>query len=80
LAAEKTQLKADFHIAFYQCSDPSLSASISPDGKAKEWPLYDLKDRNVMVLDEFDIHPARESEIRMVDWNRSYCLARYYML
>ena len=33
----------------------------------KEWPLYDMKDRQVMVLDEFDIHTAKESELKIVD-------------
>ena len=67
-------------VQFAKTGDPSLSADISPDGKAKEWPLYDLKDKNVMVLDEFDIHPAKESEVKMVDWNRSHFLVRYYLL
>ena len=67
-------------VQFAKTGNPSLTADISPDGKAKEWPLYDLKDRKVMVLDEFDIHPARESEIKIVDWNRSHFLAKYYML
>ncbi len=34
----------------------------------------------VMVLDEFDIHPAKEAEVNMVDWDRTYFLADYYML
>jgi para-nitrobenzyl esterase len=67
-------------VQFAKTGDPALSADISPDGKAKEWPLYDLKDKNVMVLDEFDIHPAKESEVKMVDWNRSHFLVRYYLL
>ena len=67
-------------VQFAKTGDPSLPADISPDGKAKEWPLYDLKDKNVMVLDEFDIHPAKESEVKMVDWNRSHFLVRYYLL
>ena len=25
-----------------------------------------------MVLDEFDIHPVKESEVKIVDWDRSY--------
>jgi para-nitrobenzyl esterase len=45
-----------------------------------EWPLYDLKDKKVMVLDEFDIHPAKESEVKMVDWERTCFLSKYYML
>ncbi len=47
---------------------------------APNWPLYDLKDKKVMVLDEFDIHPAKESEVKIVDWDRSYFLTKYYML
>ena len=45
-----------------------------------DWPLYDLKDKKVMVLDEFDIHPAKESEVHIVDWDRSSFLTKYYML
>ena len=52
---------------------------ISPDGKAHEWPLYDQKDRQVMVLDEHDIHLAKESELKIVDWERTYFLTNYYM-
>ena len=33
----------------------------------RRWPLYDLEDRYVMVLDEFDIHSEKESERRIVD-------------
>ena len=67
-------------VQFAKTGNPSLSADLSPDGRAKEWPLYDLKDKQVMVLDEFDIHSAKESDIKIVDWNRSYFLAKYYML
>jgi len=67
-------------VQFAKTGNPSLSAEISPDGKAKEWPLYDLKDKKVMVLDEFDIHPAKESEKKIVDWERTYFLTKYYML
>ena len=45
-----------------------------------DWPLYDLKDKKVMVLDEFDIHPAKESEVKIVDWDRTWFLTKYYML
>ena len=55
-----------------------LHLSHLPDGKAKEWPLYDLKDKQVMVFDEFDIHPAKESEVGIVDWERTYFLTKYY--
>ena len=67
-------------VQFAKTGNPSLSAEISPDGKAKEWPLYDLENKRVMVLDEFDIHPAKESEVEIVDWERTYFLTKYYML
>ncbi len=47
---------------------------------ASNWPLYDLKDKQVMVLDEHDIHPAKEADIKIVDWDRTYFLTKYYML
>ena len=67
-------------VQFAKTGNPSLSAEISPDGKAKAWPLYDLENKNVMVLDEFDIHPAKESEVKIVDWERTYFLTNYYVL
>ena len=66
-------------VQFAKTGNPSLSAELSPDGKAKEWPVYDLKERQVMVLDEYDIHPAKESELKIVDWERTYFLTNYYM-
>ena len=53
---------------------------ISPDGKAKFWPLYDLENRKVMVFDELDIHPEKESERKIVDWDRTYLLTNYYTI
>ena len=47
---------------------------------SKDWPLYDLKDKKVRVLDEFDIHPAKESDVKIVDWDRTYFLTKYYAL
>ena len=44
------------------------------------WPLYTLENKEVMVLDEFDIHPAKESEVKIVDWDRTYFLTKYYAL
>ena len=67
-------------VQFAKTGNPSLSASISPDGKAKEWPLYDLKDRKVMVFDEFNIHPEKEADKKIVDWDRTYFLLKNYML
>ena len=66
-------------VQFAKTGNPSLSAAESPDGKAHEWPLYDQKDRQVMVLDEHDIHLAKESELKIVDWERTYFLTNYYM-
>ena len=66
-------------VQFAKTGNPSLSAAESPDGKAIIWPLYDLKDKQVMVLDEHDIHPAKEAELKIVDWERTYFLTNYYM-
>ena len=52
---------------------------ISPDGKAKNWPVYDPENRQVMVLDEFDVHPEKESAKKIVDWDRTYGLTDYYL-
>ena len=67
-------------VQFAKTGNPSLPADISPDGKAYEWPLYDLKDKKVMVFDEFNIHPEKESELKILDWDRTYFLTRYYCL
>ncbi len=66
-------------VQFAKCGDPSLSADVSPDGKAKPWPLYDLKDKYVMVFDEFDIRPEKESALNIVDWDRTYFMTKYYV-
>lgn len=65
-------------VQFAKTGNPSISADVSPDGKAKQWPLYDLKDKQVMVFDEFNIHPEKESQRGIVDWDRTYFLANYY--
>ena len=65
-------------VQFAKTGNPSLSADLSPDGNAKEWPLYDLEDKYVMVFDEFDIHPEKESERKIVDWERTYFLTKCY--
>ena len=67
-------------VQFARTGNPSLSADISPDGKAHEWPLYDPEDRKVMVFDEFDIHPEKESERKIVDWDRTYALTKHFYL
>ena len=67
-------------VQFAKTGNPSLSADISPDGKAYEWPLYDLENKEVMVFDEFNIHPEKESERKIVDWERMYPLTKYFYL
>lgn len=67
-------------VQFAKTGNPSLGAENSPDGKAKEWPLYDLNEKKVMVLDEFNIHQEKESALKIVDWERTYPLVKYYML
>ena len=67
-------------VQFAKTGNPSLSAEISPDGKAHEWPIYDSKNKSIMVLDEFNIHPSKESELKLVDWERCYFLTKYYCL
>ncbi len=67
-------------VQFAKTGNPSLSAEISPDGKAHEWPLYDSENKSIMVFDEFDIHPEKESELKIIDWNRTYFLTEYYCI
>ena len=67
-------------VQFAKTGDPSLTAEQSPDGKEKKWPLYDMENKEVMVLDEFDIHVDKETNIKIVDRDRSYFLTKYYML
>ena len=31
-----------------------------------------------MVLDEFNIHPAKESDVKIVDWDKTYFLTKLY--
>lgn len=65
-------------VQFAKTGNPSLSADISPDGKARIWPAYDLKNRKVMVFDEFNIHPEKEAAIGILDWDGTYFLTKYY--
>ena len=67
-------------VQFAKTGDPSLTADISPDGKAREWPLYDLKDKQLMIFDEHDIHVEKESERKLLDWDRTYFLTKYYTI
>ncbi|MBQ8462478.1 MAG: carboxylesterase family protein [Bacteroidales bacterium] len=67
-------------VQFAKTGNPSLSSSESPDGKAKEWPLYDLENKQLMIFDEFNIHPEKESQRKILDWDRTYFLTKYYCL
>jgi len=58
-------------VQFSRTGNPSLTADISPDGKAHEWPLYALKNRQVMVFDEL------EAKRKILDWERTYFLTKY---
>ncbi|MBQ1363416.1 MAG: hypothetical protein IIY43_10275 [Oscillospiraceae bacterium] len=64
---------------FAKTGNPSLTAEQSPDGQAKEWPLYDLENKYVMVFDEFDIRAEKEADMNIVDWDRTYFLTKYYV-
>lgn len=67
-------------VQFAKTGNPSLSAEQSPDGKAKEWPLYDLENKRVMVFDEFNVRAEKENTMRIVDWDRTYFLTKYYCI
>ncbi len=67
-------------VQFAKTGNPSLSASESPDGKAKEWPLYNLEDKPLMIFDEFNIHSEKESQRKILDWERTYFLTKYYCI
>ncbi|MBQ4491568.1 MAG: carboxylesterase family protein, partial [Pyramidobacter sp.] len=67
-------------VQFAKTGNPSLTAEQSPDGKAYEWPLYDLENKGIMVFDEFNIHAEKESVRKIVDWERTYFLTKYYCL
>ena len=66
-------------VQFAKTGNPSLTAEQSPDGQAKEWPLYDLENKHVMVFDEFDIRAEKEADMNIVDWDRTYFLTKYYV-
>ncbi|MBR1476343.1 MAG: carboxylesterase/lipase family protein [Lachnospiraceae bacterium] len=67
-------------VQFAKTGNPSLTADISPDGKAREWPLYDLKDKQLMVFDEHDVHVEKESERKLLDWERTCFMTKYYTI
>ena len=65
-------------VQFAKTGNPSLTADISPDGKDHEWPFYDTENKQLMVFEEFNIHPEKESDRKLVDWDRTYFLSKYY--
>ena len=67
-------------VQFAKTGNPSLVPDQSPDGEAKYWPLYDTKDKYVMVFDESNVHAQKEEELNIVDWDRTYFLTKYYVL
>ena len=67
-------------VQFAKTGNPSLTAAESPDGKAKEWPLYDLENKRVMVFDEFNVRAEKENTMKIVDWDRTYFLTKYYCI
>ena len=67
-------------VQFAKTGNPSLTAEQSPDGKAKEWPLYDLENKRIMVFDEFNIHPEKEADRKILDWDRTYFLSKHYFI
>ena len=67
-------------VQFAKTGNPSLSAEISPDGKAHERPLYDLENRQVMIFDEFNIHSEKEADRKILDWERTCFLTKYFCM
>ena len=67
-------------VQFAKTGNPSLTAEQSPDGKAKEWPLYDLENKRIMVFDEFNIHSEKEADRKILDWDRTYFLTKHYFI
>ena len=67
-------------IQFAKTGNPSLTAEQSPAGKAHEWPLYAPETKQGEVCDECNIHPEKQAERQFVDWDRIYCLAKYYCI
>ena len=67
-------------VQFAKTGNPSLTAEQSPTGKAIEWPLYDVGDKKIMILYEFDIHAEKESQRKIVDWERTYFLTKYFSI
>ncbi|MBP3776691.1 MAG: carboxylesterase family protein [Prevotella sp.] len=72
-----------YHFAKLSVQDISISSHQGEDCLYLNiWKTEDAttEKKPVMVLDELDIHPAKESEVKIVDWERTYFLTNYYML
>ncbi|MBR1659685.1 MAG: carboxylesterase family protein [Oscillospiraceae bacterium] len=67
-------------VQFAKTGNPSLAADQSPDGEAKYWPVYDPENKYVMVFDEFNVRAEKEATMKIVDWDRTYFLTKYYVL
>lgn len=65
-------------VQFAKTGNPSLAADISPDGKDHVWTPYDIENKHLTVFEEFDIHMEKESDRKLVDWDRTYFLTQYY--
>ena len=39
-----------------------------------------MKEKKVMIFDEFNIHLEKESERKILDWDRTYFLTKYYCI
>ena len=59
---------------------PLSAQRSSPDGKAYEWPLYDLENRQVMIFDEFSIHPEKEADRKFIDGERTCFATKYFCM
>lgn len=66
-------------VKFAKTGDPSLTAEESPTEKAIEWKAYNTENKDIMVFDEFNIHPDTEPDLGILDWKRGYPLTKYFM-
>ena len=67
-------------VQFAKTGNPSLSAEISPDGKAHERPLCERENRQVMIFDEFNIHPEKEADRKFIDGERTCFATKYFCM
>ena len=42
--------------------------------------MYDPENKYVMVFDEFNVRAEKEAAMKIVDWDRTYFLTKYYVL